>query len=102
MGSAIYQTSVYNCESWEVRRTSSYSASTYSSSTGSSSTWYSSTTYTGQFGVHSLTTTLSNYESVVSTSSSGSNTVELIGAIGADTPHVMYTEFAGSGFTTYP
>ena len=102
MGSAIYQTSVYNIESWEFRMTSSYSASTYSSSTGSSSTWYSSTTYTGQFGVHSLTTTLSNYESDVSTSSSSSNTVELIGAAGGETQHISYTEFAGSGFTTYP
>lgn len=102
MGYAISQTSVYNCESWEVRRTSSYSGTTYTSTTESSTTWYSSTTFTGQFGEHSLSTTLSNYESDVSTSGTSAEDVELIGAVGAETPHAMYTEFAGSGFTTYP
>lgn len=102
MGYAISQTSAYNCESWEVRRTSSYSGTTYSSTTESSTTWYSSTTFTGQFGEHSLSTTLSNYESDVSTSGTSAEDVKLIGAIGAETPHAQYTEFAGSGFTTYP
>lgn len=98
-GQAIYQTSAYNVESWEVRRTSTLSSTMYSSSTGSSSSWFSSTTYTGEFGIHSLSTTLSNYESVVSTSSSSSSNAAIINAMASEMARVTYTEFAGSGST---
>ena len=102
MAHAIYQTSAYSVESWEIRRTSYFSSTLYSSSTGSTSSWFSSTTYTGEFGIHSLSTTLSNYESVVSTSSTSSSNAALINAVGMEMPRTSYTEFAGSGFTTIP
>ena len=102
MAHAIYQTSAYSVESWEIRGTSYFSSTLYSSSTGSTSSWFSSTTYTGEFGIHSLSTTLSNYESVVSTSSTSSSNAALINAVGMEMPRTTYTEFAGSGFTTIP
>lgn len=102
MAHAIYQTSAYSVESWEIRGTSYFSSTIYSSSTGSTSSWFSSTTYTGEFGIHSLSTTLSNYESVVSTSNTSSSNAALINAVGMEMPRTSYTEFAGSGFTTIP
>lgn len=99
LGQAIYQTSAYSVESWQDRGSSTFSSTVYSSSTGSSSSWFSSTTYTGEFGIHSLSTTLSNYESVVSTSSSSSSNAVLINAIASEIARVTYTEFAGSGST---
>lgn len=101
-GEIRYETTGRDCFSVEWRFSSTYSASTYSSSTGSSSTWYSSTTYTGQFGVHSLTTTLSNYESVVSTTQSTRSQLELASTNDWESPEDRYTEFVGSGSTTYP
>lgn len=99
LGQAIYQTSAYSVESWQDRGSSTFSSTVYSSSTGSSSSWFSSTTYTGEFGIHNLSTTLSNYESVVSTSSSSSSNAVLINAIATEIARVTYTEFAGSGST---
>lgn len=101
-GEIKYETTGRDCASVEWMFSSTYSAFTYSSSTGSSSTWYSSTTYTGQFGVHSLTTTLSNYESVVSTTQSTRSQSSLISTADWEAPEVRYTEFVGSGSTTYP
>lgn len=101
-GQVRYETTGRDCVSVEWRFSSTYSASTYSSSTGSSSTWYSSTTYTGQFGVHSLSTTLSNYESVVSTAKSTRSQQELISTEDWKAPEDRYTEYYGSGSTTYP
>lgn len=101
-GQVRYATSAYDCVSNEWQFSSTYSASTYSSSTGSSSTWYSSTTYTGQFGIHSLSTTLSNYESTVSTAKSTRSQQSLISKEDFEVPGYSYTEFAGSGSTTYP
>lgn len=100
-GRIEYQTTGRDCASVRWEFSSTYSASTYSSSTGSSSTWYSSTTYTGQFGVHSLTTTLSNYESVVSTTKSTRSQQSLISDEAFQAPEDRYTEYYGSGSTTY-
>lgn len=100
-GRIEYQTTGQDCVSVRWEFSSTYSASTYSSSTGSSSTWYSSTTYTGQFGVHSLTTTLSNYESVVSTTQSTRSQEVLASTADWRAPEDRYTEYYGSGSTTY-
>ena len=100
-GRIEYETSARDYVSVQWIFSSTYSASTYSSSTGSSSTWYSSTTYTGQFGVHSLTTTLSNYESVVSTAKSTRSQQEIASTNDWESPEDRYTEYYGSGSTTY-
>lgn len=100
-GEARYETSAINYTSWEWRYSSTYSATTYSSSTGSSSTWFSSTTYTGQFGVHSLSTTLSNYSSIVSTSSAGRSQQSIVSEDDWESPEYRYSEYYGSGSTTY-
>ena len=96
-----YETTVREYTSWEHRLSTTYSATTSSSSTGSSSTWFSSTTYTGQFGVHSISTTLSNYSSIVSTSSSGKSASKIVATQDFDFDRVSYTEYYGSGSTTY-
>ena len=96
-----YETTVREYTSWEHRLSTTYSATTSSSSTGSSSTWFSSTTYTGQFGVHSISTTLSNYSSIVSTSSSGKSASKIVATQDFDFNQVSYTEYYGSGSTTY-
>lgn len=96
-----YETTVREYTSWEHRFSTTYSATTSSSSTGSSSTWFSSTTYTGQFGIHSISTTLSNYSSIVSTSSSAKSASEIAATQDFDFGQVSYTEYYGSGSTTY-
>ena len=96
-----YETTVREYTSWEHRLSTTYSATTSSSSTGSSSTWFSSTTYTGQFGVHSISTTLSNYSSIVSTSSSGKSASKIVATQDFDFGESSYTEYYGSGSTTY-
>lgn len=101
-GYVDYETSVIDCTSWEHRFSTTYSATTSSSSTGSSSTWFSSTTYTGQFGIHSISTTLSNYSSIVSTSSSGKSASKIVDTKDFDFGVSYYTEYYGSGSTTHP
>ena len=101
-GYVDYETSVREYTSWEHRFSTTYSATTSSSSTGSSSTWFSSTTYTGQFGVHSISTTLSNYSSIVSTSSSGKSDSKIVDIKDFDFGESSYTEYYGSGSTTHP
>ena len=96
-----YATYARDCESWKQESSTTYSATTYSSSTGSSSTWFSSTTYTGQFGVHSISTTLSNYSSIVSTSSSGKSESVIVATSNWEAAHSFYTEYYGSGSTTH-
>lgn len=81
---------------------STYSASTFSSSTGSSSTWFSSTTYTGQFGVHSLETTLSNYTSIVSTAKSTRSQSSLVNESQWTSPEDRYSVIVSTGSSTYP
>ena len=101
-GYVDYETSVREYTSWEHRFSTTYSATTSSSSTGSSSTWFSSTTYTGQFGIHSISTTLSNYSSIVSTSSSGKSDSKIVDIKDFDFGESSYTEYYGSGSTTHP
>lgn len=81
---------------------STYSLTTFSSSTGSSSTWFSSTTYTGQFGVHSLETTLSNYSSIVSTAKSTSSQSSLADEIQWTSPEDRYSVTVSTASATYP
>lgn len=100
-GRVEYETSAKDYTSWQINTSRTTSASTYSSSTGSSSTWFNSTTYTGQFGVHSLTTTLSNYKSVVSTTYSTRSQQELASSDSWESPEERYSEYYGSGSTTY-
>lgn len=100
-GRIEYETSAKDYTSWKTITSRTTSAYTYSSSTGSSSTWYSSTTYTGQFGVHSLTTTLSNYESVVSTTRSTRSQQKLASSDTWESPEERYSEYYGSSSTTY-
>ena len=96
-----YETTGKNYTSWKQESSTTYSATTYSSSTGSSSTWFSSTTYTGQFGVHSISTTLSNYSSIVSTSSSGKSESAIVSTGDWKGAEDRYTEYYGSGSTTH-
>ena len=96
-----YETTGKNYTSWKQESSTTYSATTYSSSTGSSSTWFSSTTYTGQFGVHSISTTLSNYSSIVSTSSSGKSESAIVSTSEWKDAEDRYTEYYGSGSTTH-
>ena len=96
-----YETTGKNYTSWKQESSTTYSATTYSSSTGSSSTWFSSTTYTGQFGVHSVSTTLSNYSSIVSTSSSGKSESAIVSTSEWKDVEDRYTEYYGSGSTTH-
>lgn len=96
-----YETTGKNYTSWKQESSTTYSATTYSSSTGSSSTWFSSTTYTGQFGVHSISTTLSNYSSIVSTSSSGKSESAIVATNEWKDVEDRYTEYYGSGSTTH-
>ena len=96
-----YETTGKNYTSWKQESSTTYSATTYSSSTGSSSTWFSSTTYTGQFGVHSISTTLSNYSSIVSTSSSGKSESAIVSTSVWKDAEDRYTEYYGSGSTTH-
>ena len=96
-----YETTGKNYTSWKQASSTTYSATTYSSSTGSSSTWFSSTTYTGQFGVHSISTTLSNYSSIVSTSSSGKSESAIVSTSDWKDAEDRYTEYYGSGSTTH-
>ena len=96
-----YETTGKNYTSWKQESSTTYSATTYSSSTGSSSTWFSSTTYTGQFGVHSISTTLSNYSSIVSTSSSGKSESAIVATSEWKDVEDRYTEYYGSGSTTH-
>ena len=96
-----YETTGKNYTSWKQESSTTYSATTYSSSTGSSSTWFSSTTYTGQFGVHSISTTLSNYSSIVSTSSIGKSESAIVSTGGWKDAEDRYTEYYGSGSTTH-
>lgn len=96
-----YETTGKNYTSWKQESSTTYSATTYSSSTGSSSTWFSSTTYTGQFGVHSISTTLSNYSSIVSTSSSGKSKSAIVSTSVWKDVEDRYTEYYGSGSTTH-
>lgn len=96
-----YETTGKNYMSWKQESSTTYSATTYSSSTGSSSTWFSSTTYTGQFGVHSLSTTLSNYSSIVSTSSRGKSESAIVSTSEWKDAEDRYTEYYGSGSTTH-
>ena len=100
-GYIAYETSGRDCMSWKQASSTTYSATTYSSSTGSSSTWFSSTTYTGQFGVHSISTTLSNYSSIVSTSSRGKSESTIVATSEWKNEEDRYTEYYGSGSTTY-
>ena len=96
-----YETTGKNYTSWKQESSTTYSATTYSSSTGSSSTWFSSTTYTGQFGVHSISTTLSNYSSIVSTSSNGKSESAIVSTSDWKGAEDRYTEYYGSGSTTH-
>ena len=96
-----YETTGKNYTSWKQESSTTYSATTYSSSTGSSSTWFSSTTYTGQFGVHSISTTLSNYSSIVSTSSAGKSESAIVSTGDWKGAEDRYTEYYGSGSTTH-
>ena len=96
-----YETTGKNYTSWKQASSTTYSATTYSSSTGSSSTWFSSTTYTGQFGVHSISTTLSNYSSIVSTSSIGKSESAIVSTNDWKDAEDRYTEYYGSGSTTH-
>lgn len=96
-----YETTGKNYTSWKQASSTIYSATTYSSSTRSSSTWFSSTTYTGQFGVHSISTTLSNYSSIVSTSSSGKSESVIVSTSDWKDAEDRYTEYYGSGSTTH-
>ena len=100
LGYIEYETTGKNYTSWKQASSTTYSATTYSSSTGSSSTWFSSTTYTGQFGVHSISTTLSNYSSIVSTSSSGKSESVIVFTNEWKDVEDRYTEYYGSGSTT--
>lgn len=96
-----YETTGKNYTSWKQESSTTYSATTYSSSTGSSSTWFSSTTYTGQFGIHSISTTLSNYSSIVSTSSRGKSESAIVATSEWKDVEDRYTEYYGSGSTTH-
>lgn len=96
-----YETTGKDYTSWKQESSITYSATTFSSSTGSSSTWFSSTTYTGQFGVHSISTTLSNYSSIVSTSSSGKSKSAIVSTSDWKDAEDRYTEYYGSGSTTH-
>lgn len=96
-----YETTGKNYTSWKQETSTTYSATTYSSSTGSSFTWFSSTTYTGQFGVHSISTTLSNYSSIVSTSSIGKSESAIVSTSDWKGAEDRYTEYYGSGSTTH-
>ena len=96
-----YETTGKNYTSWKQVSSTTYSATTYSSSTGSSSTWFSSTTYTGQFGIHSISTTLSNYSSIVSTSSRGKSESAIVSTSDWKDAEDRYTEYYGSGSTTH-
>ena len=96
-----YETTGKNYTSWKQASSTTYSATTYSSSTGISSTWFSSTTYTGQFGVHSISTTLSNYSSIVSTSSIGKSESAIVSTNDWKDAEDRYTEYYGSGSTTH-
>ena len=96
-----YETTGKNYTSWKQASSTTYSATTYSSSTGSSSTWFSSTTYTGQFGVHSISTTLSNYSSIVSTSSIGKSESAIVSTSYWKDAEDRHTEYYGSGSTTH-
>lgn len=101
LGYIEYGTTGRECMSWKHEYSTTYSATTYSSSTGSSSTWFSSTTYTGQFGIHSISTTLSNYSSIVSTSSSGKSESAIVDTSDWQAAEDRYTEYYGSGSTTH-
>ena len=100
-GRVEYETSAVGFTSVAWESSTTFIATTYSSSTGSSSTWFSSTTYTGQFGVHSISTTLSNYSSIVSTSSAGSSQSSTLSVREWTAPEDRYSEYYGSGSTTY-
>lgn len=97
-----YETTAKDYTSVLWLSTSTFSATTYSSSTGSSTTWYSSTTFTGQFGEHSLSTTLSNYESDVSTEGSYSEEVSVVSDEWFRAPEDRYSRYYGEGYTTHP
>ena len=100
-GYVEYETTVRDYTSWAHVFSTTYSGTTFSSSTGSSSTWFSSTTYTGQFGVHGISTTMSNYESIVSTASSSKSSREIVSTSNFEYSESTYTEYYGSGSTTY-
>lgn len=100
-GRVEYETSAVGLTSVAWESSTTLIATTYSSSTGSSSTWFSSTTYTGQFGVHSISTTLSNYSSIVSTSSAGRSQSSTLSVSEWTAPEDRYSEYYGSGSTTY-
>ena len=100
-GRVEYETSAVGLTSVAWESSTTFIATTYSSSTGSSSTWFSSTTYTGQFGVHSISTTLSNYSSIVSTSSAGSSQSSTLSVSEWTAPEDRYSEYYGSVSTTY-
>ena len=100
-GYVEYETTVRDYTSWAHVFTTTYSGTTFSSSTGSSSTWFSSTTYTGKFGVHGISTTLSNYSSIVSTASSSKSSREVVSTSNFEYSESWYTEYYGSGYTTH-
>ena len=77
------------------------SAVDFTSVAWESSTTLIATTYTGQFGVHSISTTLSNYSSIVSTSSAGSSQSSTLSVSEWTAPEDRYSEYYGSGSTTY-
>lgn len=97
-GRAVYESSgeFYSTESWPYYATCSLTQ--YSSSTVSSTISYSSTTYTNEFGTDTLSIVLSNYSSSTSATSHSLRDTTVISDI---KPELIYTEYYGSGSTTY-